>query len=107
MINLYQMEIYVAIRTLCKPISKDFASIQIFISVAHFRSKSKYKNRRVTRGGQGVGGDVSLALFQKLEKSVLILRKNALIWVIYGLYFSFKMEVLRGSRRKNRTFFRA
>ena len=30
------------------------------------------------------GGELSLALFQKLEKSTLISRKNALIGVIYG-----------------------
>ena len=36
-----------------------------------------------------------------MEKSVLILGKNALIWVIHGLNFSFKMEFLRVSRRKN------
>ena len=105
MINLYQMEIYVALITLCKPISKDFPSMQI--SVTHFYSKSKYKNRRET-GGAGemeVGGNVSLALFHKFEKRVLILGKNALIWVIYGLHFSFKMECLRVSRRKNRRFF--
>ena len=34
--------------------------------------------RRVTRGGEG-GGEVSPALFQKLEKSALILEKHALI----------------------------
>ena len=38
--------------------------------------------RRVTRGVEG--GEVSPALFQKLEKSALICQKNALIVVIYG-----------------------
>ena len=28
LINLYQMETYVAIRTLCKPINKDFAPVR-------------------------------------------------------------------------------
>ena len=34
---------------------------------------------------RNLAGEVSPALFQKLEKSALILRKNALIVVIYGL----------------------
>ena len=46
--------------------------------------------RRVTRGENE--GEVSRAFFQKLEKSTLILGKNALIVVIYGLHFSFKMQ---------------
>ena len=58
--------------------------------------------RCVTTGGRG---EVSPALFQKLEKSALILRKNALIVVIYGYNFSFKMRFLRVSREKNRIFF--
>ena len=44
-------------------------------------------SRRVTREGGGEGGErgeVSPALFQKLEKSTLICGKNALIVVIYG-----------------------
>ena len=49
--------------------------------------------RRVTRGGEEE--EVPPALFQKLEKSALILGKNALIVVIYGLNFSFKMQFLR------------
>ena len=39
LINLYQMETYVAIRTLCKPISKDFAPVirtKIMISFHKF-----------------------------------------------------------------------
>ena len=44
------------------------------------------------------------ALFRKLEKSAQLLEKNALIVVIYGLNFSFKMQVLRVSRRKNQRF---
>ena len=44
------------------------------------RSKIQTKFRRVTRGASG---EVSSALFQKLEKSALIWRKNALIVVIY------------------------
>ena len=59
-----------------------------------------------TAGAQleGEGGKVYPALFQKLKKSALILRKNVLIVVIYKLNFSFKMQSLRVSRRKNRRF---
>ena len=53
---------------------------------------------RVTRGERG---EVSPALFRNLKKSALILGKNALITVIYGLNFSFKMQLLRVSGRKN------
>ena len=60
--------------------------------------------RRVTREGRG---KVCPALFQELEESTLILGKNALIVVIYGLNFLFKMQFLRVSRRKNRRFFPA
>ena len=59
--------------------------------------------RRVTRGGRG-GVEVSPALFQKLEKKALILGKNALNVVFYGLNFSFKMQFLRVSRNKTRDF---
>ena len=59
--------------------------------------------RRVTRGGRG--GEVSPVLFQKLEKSALIWGKNALVVVIYGLNFLFKMQFVRFSRRKSRRFF--
>ena len=59
-------------------------------------------NRRVTKGGRG--REFYLALFQKLGKSALILGKNDLIVVIHGLNFSFKMQFLRVSRRKNLTF---
>ena len=58
---------------------------------------SYYLSRRVTRGAGGQGGEgggrgkrwgrgdqVSPALFQKLEKSALILRKNALIVASVG-----------------------
>ena len=47
------------------------------------------KVRCVTRGEEG--GEVSPALFQNLEKSALILEKNALTRFIYGLNVSFKM----------------
>ena len=57
--------------------------------------------QRVTRGG---GGEVYPALFWNLEKSALIFDKNAQIVVIYVLNFSFKMQFLRVSRRKNRIF---
>ena len=42
------------------------------------------KCRRVTRGGDVK--EVSPALFQKLEKSALVLGKNALIVVIYATF---------------------
>ena len=48
-----------------------------------------------------------LPFLHKLEKSALILGKNALIAVIYGVNFSFKMQFLRVFRRKNRRFFPA
>ena len=57
------------------------------------------------------GGEVSPALFRKLEKSVLICGKNALIVVICGYNFSFKMKFLRVSRgnesykKERNTFF--
>ena len=57
-------------------------------------------NKRVTRGGE-----VPPALFRKLKKSALIFGENTLIVVIYVLSFSFKMQFLRVSRRKNRRFF--
>ena len=40
-----------------------------------------------------------------MDKSVLIWRKNALIVVIYGLNFSFKMQFLIVFRRKSQRFF--
>ena len=52
----------------------------------------------------GGGGEVSPAVFKKLEKIVLIWRKNALIVVIYGYNFSFKMKFLRVSRGKTCRF---
>ena len=47
-------------------------------------------------------GEVSPALFQKLEKSVEILGKNALIVAIYGLHFSCGLRV---SRTRNPKFY--
>ena len=61
--------------------------------------------RRVIRGGDGE--EVSPALFRILEKSALIWRKNALIVVISGCNFSFKMKFLRVSRGKPIYFFPA
>ena len=52
-------------------------------------------------------GEVSLAHFGNWEKSALILGKNTLIAVIYGLNFSFKVQFLKVSLRKNRIFFPA
>ena len=58
--------------------------------------------RRVTRGGEG---EVSPALFQKLEKSPLICGKKCSDCGHLWVKFSFKMHILRVSRRKNRRFF--
>ena len=55
----------------------------------------------------GKGEEVFPALFQKLEKRALILGENALIVVIFGLNYSFKMQFLRVSRRRNQIFFPA
>ena len=59
--------------------------------------------RPVNRGGRGEGG-VSPTLFQKLGKNALILGKNALIALLYGLNFLFKMQFLRVSRKKPGNF---
>ena len=61
--------------------------------------------KRVTRGGEE--GRSPLPIFQNLEKSILILGKNALIVVIYGLNFSFKIQFLKVFRIKYRRFFPA
>ena len=50
-------------------------------------------------------GEVSPALFQKLGKSALILRKNALIAVIPGLNFLFKVQFLKIPGEKTRDFY--
>ena len=63
---------------------------------------TQYIFRRVTRGGR-MGG--LPCPFPKIKKSALNLEKNALTLVICGLNFSFKMQFLRVSRRKNRRFF--
>ena len=59
--------------------------------------------RHITRRVES--GEVSPALYQKLEKSALIWRKIVLIVVIYGYNFSFKMKFLRVSRQINQRFF--
>ena len=61
------------------------------------------KELRIKSRGRGV----SPVLFQKLERTALIFGKNTLIVVIYGLIFSFEMEFLRVSKRKNWRLFRA
>ena len=43
----------------------------------------------------------------KIGKSDLVLGKNNLIVVIYGLNFSFKIQILRVFRRKKQRFFHA
>ena len=67
------------------------------VRICPANTTTKYK--RVTRGGRG--GEVYPSLFQNLGKSTLILGKNALIVVTYGLNFSFKMQFWRVSRRIN------
>ena len=58
----------------------------------------------VTR--EGTGGGLP-SPFSEIGKSALILGKNTLIVVIYGLNFSFKVQFLGVSRRKNWRFFPA
>ena len=48
-----------------------------------------------------------MPFFKNWKKSALIFGENALIVVIYVLNFSFKMQFLRVSRRKNQRFFPA
>ena len=66
-----------------------------------------YKFRLIHGKGRFRGGglgEVSPALFPELAKSALALEKNDLIVVIYELNFSFKMQFLGISRRKNEWF---
>ena len=62
------------------------------------------KHRRVTRGGRGVGLPCP---FSKIGKNCPNFGGNVVIAVIYWLNFSFKVQFLRVSRRKNRRFFHA
>ena len=55
----------------------------------------------------GKGVEVSLAFYWKLEKRALILEKNVLIVVIYGLSFSFQVQFLRVSNGKKPEIFPA
>ena len=71
-----------------------------FFTVHLYLSLVGFTYRRATR--EDKGGGVSSALFRKLIKNALVLRKDALIVVIYALNFSFKTKFLRVSRRKNR-----
>ena len=48
-----------------------------------------FVDKRIAREGRG--GEVSPALFWKLEESALNLENNVLITIIYGLSFSFKV----------------
>ena len=61
-----------------------------------------FSDRRVTRRGEG--GEVSPALFQKLEKSALILEKNALIVSILGLISHFKCGFKSFQEKKKHIF---
>ena len=63
-----------------------------------------YIIRRVTRGG---GGRSLLPFFENLKKCPNFFGGNALIEVIYGLNFSFKMQFSRVSKRKTQKFFPA
>ena len=53
----------------------------------------------------GGGGKGLPCFFQKIGQKCPNSGKNALIMVIYGLNFSFKMQFLRVSRRKKQRFF--
>ena len=64
-----------------------------------------YHSRHVTRDGRRGGG--LLYPFSKIEKSALILGKHALIVIICGLNFSFKIQYLRVCRRNIRGVFLA
>ena len=55
----------------------------------------------------GDGRQVSPASLRKMVKKRLNFWKNAVISVIYGLSFSFKVQFLKVSRRKKRRFFLA
>ena len=55
----------------------------------------------------GKGAEVSFAFYWKLEKRTLILEKNVLIVVIYGLNFSFQVQFLRVSDGKKPEIFPA
>ena len=55
----------------------------------------------------GKGAEVSFAFYWKLEKRTLILEKNVLIVVIYGLNFSFQVQFLWVSDGKKTEIFPA
>ena len=61
-------------------------------------------DRCVTRGGRG---EVSPARIQNLNKSALILGKNALTRFIYGFNFSFKMLLQAHLGKKSLKYFSA
>ena len=67
-------------------------------------TETRVLDRRVTRGWRG---EVSPALFRRLEKIVLTFGKNALIMVIYGWSFSFKVQFIGVSEGKIRRFYPA
>ena len=52
----------------------------------------------------GGGGGLPCPFSKIGKKNILFLEKITLIVVIYGLNFSFKIQFLRASRRKNRRF---
>ena len=68
--------------------------------------KKPHPLRRVTKVGEGMGLGL-LHPFLRIRKIFPNFGENALIVVIYELNFSFKMQFLRVSRRKNRRFFPA
>ena len=87
-----------------------YSSLNVSSTVRDLKLKGmpKYKQVRPrARNYRGKGREVSPALFRKLEKSSPILGKNALIVVIRGLSFSFKLQFLRVRGRKNWKFFPA
>ena len=78
---------------------KNFIRVSFCVDLCWFFVVS----RRVTRGGGG--GEYYPALFAKIGKSALIQGKNALVLIIYVLNFSFKMQFLSVSMRKNVRFY--
>ena len=73
------------------------------LTVAKFCENSKFINSRIAAAqldGER-GGEISTTLFQKLEKRVPILEKNALVMGIYGLHFSCGFKTFQGKKSKS------
>ena len=94
--------LFVTSTSATKNASFDFGYFKYFRD-KHCELLSNSSFRRITRRVER--GEVSPALYQKLEKSPLIWRKIVLIVVIHGYNFSFKTRFLRVSRRINQKSF--